>query len=168
VLVSPESSRLDWKRDLLVLAAWFIWLMAVTTLGLPYWLSLPGTIFVLFYAAWAWDFLTAAGMLLVVAWIFASISLTLSGFYWLCLYVSYLVLRLAQVRVMLKNAWQFAAAIFFMALFLEFLQMGILSQVYEELEPGVSLYLSVLGSVFIQSLGALVFYEPLKWVAGVR
>ncbi|PIR22000.1 MAG: hypothetical protein COV44_10445 [Deltaproteobacteria bacterium CG11_big_fil_rev_8_21_14_0_20_45_16] len=161
----PRSSV---AKDLLIVLAWGLWVNLVAGLELPGWISVSGAGFLLMYGAYAWRFVSGAFYLMLASWIFGSLSLTLSGFYWLSLYLIFLILKLAQLRFMVRTKYQFAASVFLIVLTLNALQTFMLLQIYK----GSHFYWALLGSVFasalVQAVIGLFAFEFLKRIVGLK
>ncbi|TVQ78601.1 MAG: hypothetical protein EA369_06230 [Bradymonadales bacterium] len=160
-----EFAGSPWPRDLGVLAAWFLSLLIFSVFQTPNLVVWSGLPFLILYGAWAWPFLKAAVLFLVVAWIYSSVSLTPSGLLWLSLFVAYLVVYFAQFRIMIRNIWQFMAVVLCLSWGFELIQLFLVSQLY----PGHNLNWQLWGSIglvgFSHSVVALVIYPSVqRWV----
>lgn len=167
-MLETDHGRVSWKRDLVVLLAWAFWLFFFSSLEAPSWLRVSGTAFVLVYGAWSWPFKRAAFILLIVAWVYSSISLTLSGMYWVALMIVYVILKAAQFRFLVRNAFQFAVAVFMSAMALELTQLIIIHQMYSTEFWVWTLMLGLALSSLAHSLIAFFFFGPMLKLVGVK
>lgn len=163
-----ELLRTSWKRDLVVVLVWLVWLLFMSAMQMPRFLSITALSFVLIYAAWAWSFGRASFWFLVVSLLFASISLIPSGLMWLSLTVVYLGLRIARHRFLLEHGPQLALAIFFTSLSLSLVQALILGFVNEHSIWSVRLGFELFSLAVVEGILASMLFRPIKLIQAIR
>lgn len=148
-----ESYRSAWKIDLFILGAWAVWLIWITSLKLPFWLNLSGASWVVLYGASRWSWPKAAVLFLLAGWFFQSLSLMPSGLLWLSLMLLFIIVKIAQFRLMIRNAFQFSSSVLTATFGLELIQLFLLTRIYTD--SGWSVWM--FGAFFLSaSLHAIV------------
>jgi hypothetical protein len=121
-----------WKLDFIVIGLWILWVIVMTSFRLPDWLNLTGVSWILIFGVSRWTWLQAAIFFLLIGWIFHSISLTPSGVFWLSGMIVFGFLKIAQLRLMIRNAFQFAGSVFLVSLFYFAVQLFFVLKIYPE------------------------------------
>lgn len=161
-----DSFRSNYQRDLFLVLIWTLWVVLVTSLGWSKWFSFSGMGLIVLYGALCWN-LTWAGFVFVwMGWIFSAISLTPAALTWLSLFISYLFLKLAQFRLEIRNAFQFAIAVGLASLSIELIQLLLLDRIAPGLDVPWIMYPLLISRALLQAgLGYLVWTPLQRWAA---
>jgi len=148
--------RFSWQRDLFVIGLWLLWLLVFISFELPHWLNVNAWPLLILYGSLRWKIRYAVVILLGLSVLFSSFSLIPSGLLWTAVFSGFLVSKLAQRRLELNNAFQFALGVALLSLFLDlsvFLLMNFASP--------TELYFSWRVSLFI--LSSALFHGIIGW-----
>lgn len=158
----------NWKTDFSVLLLWYFWFSFMVGFEMPKYFSVVGLSLVLVYGSWVWTLRQASFFLILVAWVYGVSSIAPTGLIWLSLFLSFLILKAIQFRVMVKNAFQFALLCFLGNIILLLFERGFLSFSYSDSYWNWFL----IGSLFLRSLSeaflAYLFFRPLNFFVGAK
>jgi len=163
-----DRSRLHLQETFFVLSVWVLWLCFMSVLRFPLKLSFPGTAFVLFFGAVWWEFFEGLAMLLLMSFIYRGVSITPSGYYFVCLLIAFMVLRVVIQNFSVRSKFQFAFAIFLTVLGLDFLQIILLGRTTPIRVFHWSLVFFDFVSAFVQAALAFFAAKPMIALLGRR
>lgn len=168
-LKRAESTGLsNWKTDLSVLVLWYFWFCFMVGFEMPKYFSVIGLSLVLVYGSWLWTIRRASFFLLLVAWVYGVSSLAPTGLIWLSLFMSFLILKAIQFRVMVKNSFQFAILCFVGNIILLLFERAFLSFSYADSFWNFFLIGSLLIRSFSEAFLAYIFFKPLNYFVGAK
>ncbi|MGA0163284.1 MAG: hypothetical protein ACO3LE_03410 [Bdellovibrionota bacterium] len=147
-----------WKLDIFVGFLWVLWVLIVTSLQLPDWLNLTGFSWLLLFGAARWSWIQAAIFLLILGWIFHGLSLTPSGVFWLSGIIVFSILKIAQLRIMVRNALQFAGSVFLTSLLYSGIQLFLIFKIYPEQAWSWMLLVFLMSSAAAQAIVGFFIY----------
>ncbi len=166
---STERQKRLWGMSFGMIALWTLWLLLISTLKLPWAVSVSGTSVVILVGGYWWSLRFGAFCLLLMSWIYAGVSLTPSGFYWLAMASIFVVIKILSLRLSIRGAFELALAVTLAAFFLELVQIILL----ERMIPTVSLlswriWGVLFLSAFLHGAVALLFSKPLMILLEAR
>lgn len=163
-----ERIRSALRPSLALICFWALWLVFFTTMPIPPRLSLHGTAFVLLIGCYWWTVSQGVLYLLVMSFIFASLSLTPSGFFWVSIFLVFLICKLGLSRFRLSTRYQILLAVFFIALLIELTQIFLMNRMIGLHVFSWKLLWSILYSSSIQALVGVIGARPLIVMLGAK
>lgn len=151
-------------RSLWVLGVWILWLTWTSTLPIPSYISVSCIPLLLVYAAISWSIPLAAGIFLVLSWIYAQFSFTPPGYLWGIMFFCLILVKFASMHILLKTPFQFFWAVFAISILFESTQLVIISEIVQLSFWNWQNIGSCLMSSILQGCIGFVLYAPIKKV----
>lgn len=157
--------RKQWPRDLLIGSVAVLWLFIFSSFELPFFISMTGIPVVLVFGAWLWSPVRAALFVLIFSWVYAKLSLVPSGSFWVAGFLSYLALKLARFRFLIRSLFQLSLTVFLTSLLFDGIQTFLFAAVHELTIVSWALILRILLSAVLHALlGAILYPVFSYWV----